>query len=258
MSRIELKNVSIEFPVYGHRSFRKALISKYAGGLIDRGLSNEDNQTIIVKALQNITINIVEGDRLGLIGHNGAGKSTLLKVMAGVLSPAIGEYYSEGRVSPMFNTSLGMDPEDTGYENINTIGLYLGMTPTEIRTRLPEIEEFCELGDFLELPVRTYSSGMVVRLSFAVATCLEPDILLLDEGLGAGDARFTQKAKQRVDKLIEHSSMLVLASHSTEMIRTMCNKAILLDHGRIIAEGSVDKVIAIYDEMNAQALSTTG
>jgi len=254
LSRIELRNVNIEFPVFGHRSFRKTLVAKYAGGLLGK-MADNDSDTVIVRALIDISLAVTKGDCLGLIGHNGSGKTTLLKTMAGVLPPAMGEVHSEGKISPMFATGLGMDPEDSGYENINTMGLYLGMTPLEIKERVPEIEAFCELGEFLNLPVRTYSSGMMVRLSFAVATCLEPEILLLDEGLGAGDARFAEKAKRRVDKLIESSSILVLASHSTSMIRDFCNKALLLDHGRIIHEGEVEEVIGVYDEMNEQALA---
>ena len=254
MSRIELSKVYIEFPVYGHRSFRKALVAKCGGGIFGM-VADDDTETVIIRALNDINLTLETGDRLGLIGHNGAGKTTMLKVMAGVLPPAMGKVHIEGRVSPMFSTGLGMDPEDSGYENINTMGLYLGMAPWEIRERLPEIEAFCELGEFLNLPVRTYSSGMMVRLSFAVVTCIEPEILLLDEGLGAGDARFAEKAKRRVDRLIESSSILALASHSTGMIRSMCNKAILLDHGRIVQHGDVENVIATYDEMNRQALA---
>ena len=201
----------------------------------------------MIRALQDINLSLKKGDRLGIIGHNGAGKTTLLKAMAGVHPPARGTIKSTGKISPMFNTSLGMDPEDTGYENINNMGLFYGLDSSEIEKRLPEIEDFCELGSYLHLPVHTYSAGMVVRLTFAVATCVEPEILLLDEGLGAGDARFTERAKQRVDKLIEQSSLLVVASHSTSWINTLCNKALLLDQGKQILLGDVEEVLDLYE-----------
>jgi ABC-type polysaccharide/polyol phosphate transport system ATPase subunit len=153
----------------------------------------------------------------------------------------------------LFDTAPGLDMDDTGYENIVTCGLFLGMTRDEIARKTPEIERFAELGDYLALPVRTYSTGMLVRMGFAIATAIDPEILLLDEGLGAGDARFAESARRRVEALIERSSILVLSSHSDELVRSMCNRAILLDHGRIVAEGSTEDVIERYREMNARA-----
>jgi ABC-type polysaccharide/polyol phosphate transport system ATPase subunit len=185
-----------------------------------------------------------------MIGHNGAGKSTLLRVCSGVYEPTQGTVKIDGKVSPLFSTSPGLDGDDSGYENIQTCGMFLGMTPEEIVRKTPEIEEFSELGDYLSLPVRTYSTGMLVRLGFGIATCIDPEILLLDEGLGAGDARFAERANKRVDALVERASILVLASHSDALIKAMCNKAILLQGGRIIASGSVDDVIKEYQELN--------
>jgi ABC-type polysaccharide/polyol phosphate transport system ATPase subunit len=149
-------------------------------------------------------------------------------------------------VTPLLNAGLGMDPQSTGFENIRTVGLLLGMTRAEIDARIDDIAAFCELGDFLDLPVRTYSSGMQLRLSFAIATSIDPEILLMDEGLGAGDERFAEKAAARVDALIERTNVLVFASHAEPLIRQMCNKAVLLDNGLVRAIGPIDDVFDFY------------
>ena len=166
------------------------------------------------------------------------------------IEPTQGWISIDGRVSPLFSTSPGLVTDDTGYENIVTCGLLLGMTRDEIERKLPEIEAFTELSDYLALPVRTYSSGMLVRLGFAIATAIDPEILLLDEGLGAGDARFATRAANRVKALIERSSIMVLASHSDKLIRQMCKRAILLDRGQVVADGPTEEVLEIYARMN--------
>jgi ABC-type polysaccharide/polyol phosphate transport system ATPase subunit len=203
-----------------------------------------------VRALENISLTVHHGDQLGIIGHNGAGKSTMLRVFAGIYQPSQGTISIEGRVSPLFSTSPGLDPDDTGYENIVTCGLLLGMSRDEIERKLPEIEAFSELSDYLSLPARTYSTGMLVRLGFAIATAIDPEILLLDEELGAGDARFAMRAAKRVEALIDRSSIVVLASQSQELISRICNRAILLDHGRLIADGPTKDVLEIHSRMN--------
>jgi ABC-type polysaccharide/polyol phosphate transport system ATPase subunit len=227
---------------------RKALLGRAVGGLLKR--SDETAKRVVVRALDHVSLTLNHGDRIGIIGHNGAGKSTMLRVLAGIYQPSQGSIRIDGRVSPLFNTSPGMDGDDTGYENILTCGLLLGMTRAEIERKLPEIEAFTELSDYLSLPTRTYSSGMLVRLGFAIATAIDPEILLLDEGLGAGDARFAKRAAARVEALIGRSSIMVLASHSDELIRQMCNRAILLEHGRLVADGPTEDVIKIYAGMN--------
>lgn len=245
MASIELKNVVLDYPIYGaaHRSFRQALLGR-TGGLI-RQVGDRQHR-IVVRALEDVSFRLDHGDRLGLVGHNGAGKSTLLRVLAGVYEPVSGTIVTEGRISPLFIAAPGIDGDDTGYENIRNCGMYLGMSDAEIEKKLPGIVEFCELGDYLSLPVRTYSAGMLTRLGFALATAVDPEILLLDEGLAAGDARFAQRAEQRMQQLISRSSILVLASHSDAMIRDMCNKAMLMEKGRVIAFGTVDEVFAKY------------
>jgi ABC-type polysaccharide/polyol phosphate transport system ATPase subunit len=249
VAQIVLENVIADFPVYGSQpSFRNALIGRVVGGVLRR--QNAGDKRVVVRALENISLTVHHGDQLGIIGHNGAGKSTMLRVFAGIYQPSQGTISIEGRVSPLFSTSPGLDPDDTGYENIVTCGLLLGMSRDEIERKLPEIEAFSELSDYLALPARTYSTGMLVRLGFAIATAIDPEILLLDEELGAGDARFAMRAAKRVEALIGRSSIVVLASQSQELISRICNRAILLDHGRLIADGPTKDVLEIHRRMN--------
>lgn len=246
MASLILENVIVDFPIYGaEKSFRSALKAA-TGGLIRKEKNQGDRVT--VRALENISLHLHHGDRLGIIGHNGAGKTTLLRVCAGVYEPTQGQVFFDGHVSALFNTAPGLDPDDTGYENIYSCGLFLGMTYEEITRKLSDIEEFCGLGEYLSLPVRTYSAGMSMRLGFALATSIDPEILVLDEGLGAGDAKFAEKAQKRVDALIDRTSILVLASHSDSLIQTFCNKAILMESGKIIREGAVDEVLEAYNQ----------
>lgn len=245
MARIVLENVNVDFPIYGsQRSFRKALFDKATGGFIRH--EEKHPERVSVTALVDISFELSHGDRLGLVGHNGAGKSTLLKVLAGVYEPVSGRVLAEGRITPLFDTMPGLDPEDSGYENIVTAGMLLGMTREEILAKIPEIEEFSELGEFLSLPVRTYSSGMQTRLGFAVASAIEPGILLMDEGIGAGDARFAERASKRLREFIGRSQIMVLASHSDTLIRSTCNKAALMQGGRLLAIGEVEDILSQY------------
>jgi len=244
--------VVAEFPVYGSQpSLRNALFGKVVGGVMRRQI--DDGNRVVVRALENVTLTVNHGDQLGIIGHNGAGKSTLLRVFAGIYQPSVGTVTIEGRISPLFSTSPGLDLDDTGYENIVTCGLLLGMSRAEIERKLPEIEAFSELSDYLALPTRAYSTGMLVRLGFAIATAIDPEILLLDEELGTGDARFASQAAKRVEGLIGRSSIVVLASHSEDLLRRMCNRAILLDHGRIVLDGPTEEVLDAYSRMNKDA-----
>jgi ABC-type polysaccharide/polyol phosphate transport system ATPase subunit len=248
VATVVLENVSAHFPIYGaqQRSLRKALFQRATGGSIEREGKNHDR--ITVKALTDISLTLNDGDRLGLIGHNGAGKSTLLKVMAGIYEPVSGIVRVEGRVTPLFDAMPGLDSEDTGYENIVTSGMLIGMTRQQIEAKIPEIEEFCELGEYLNLPVRTYSTGMTMRLGFALVTALDPGVLLMDEGFGTGDLRFAERAMARMKDFVGRSPIMVLASHSDMTIRSMCNKAIMMEAGRIVASGPVDEVCDRYYE----------
>jgi ABC-type polysaccharide/polyol phosphate transport system ATPase subunit len=249
MASITLENVTTDFPIYGfQRSLRKALFGRMLGGTNQA----ESNKHIVVRALDKINLKLRDGDRLGLIGHNGAGKTTLLRTLAGIYTPTQGRIHIEGRVSTLFNTAPGLDSDDTGYENIYTCGRFLGMSKQEIADKLPDIEQFGELGDYLALPVRTYSTGMMMRLGFAVATTIDPDILILDEGLSAGDARFAERAAQRVETLIRRTNVLIIASHSDALIKQMCNRVVLLHHGKLMVDGDPDIVIEKYHELLRQ------
>lgn len=241
---IKLNNVSIDIPIYTtERSFRSTLVSKYLGGNI-----KTDHNRIRVQALRNINFSLKAGDRLGLVGHNGSGKSTLLHTMAGIYKPFAGTVEYNGTIIPLFNFSPGMDHVDTGLDNIFTVGMFFGKTKKQIEEKLDDIIAFTELQDFIHLPVRTYSNGMVTRLSFGIATCLQPDILLLDEGIGVGDDGFARKAKAHLENSCNNIQIMVLASHSRELIKKLCNKAILLDHGNMLAFDTVDNVFELYDQ----------
>jgi ABC-2 type transport system ATP-binding protein/lipopolysaccharide transport system ATP-binding protein len=251
MPSIELNNVSVAFPVYSaaSRSLKKAMIAATTGGRI-----GSDAKHVVVQALDQVSLRFGEGDRVALLGHNGAGKTTLLRVLAGIYEPRVGSVTVEGRVTPMFDISLGIDPESTGYENIILRGLYLGLTRAEIMARRDSVAEFTELGAFLDFPVRTYSAGMQARLAFAMATCIDPDILLLDEGIGAGDASFIEKANERLKHFIKKAGILVLASHSIPLVRQLCNKAVLMEHGRMLWSGDIELGLAFYHERKNAAV----
>jgi ABC-type polysaccharide/polyol phosphate transport system ATPase subunit len=247
MASMVLDRVCVDFPIYdSDRSLRKLLFRGKVGGIVSSDGSRRHRVT--VRGLDDLSFELHDGDRLGLIGHNGAGKSTLLRVMAGAYRPSSGAIRVDGEISSLLTLGIGFDTDDTGFENLHTACLYLGMTPRQIRAKTEEIAEFTELGEYLRMPVRTYSSGMQVRLSFAIATALEPDILLLDEVLGAGDAQFMIKARQRIADLMARASLMVLASHSTEIVRQFCNKAMLLHSGRIEAFGDVDTTLGAYEK----------
>ncbi|HEX5958476.1 MAG TPA: ABC transporter ATP-binding protein [Hyphomicrobiaceae bacterium] len=240
-----LDDVHIEFPIYGAaRSLRSALFASATGGLVQRDAAR--HKRVVVKALNGISFTLRDGDRLGLVGGNGAGKSTLLKVMAGIYRPVAGQVRVSGRITPCLGLLPGLDLEDTGYDNIITGGLFLGLTRAAIERKIPDIEELSGLGEYLALPVRTYSAGMLARLGFAVATAVEPGILLVDEGIGAGDASFAERAARRRQALVDQSSILVLASHADDLIRSWCNKAALLEGGRLRLIGEVDEVLDAY------------
>ena len=191
---------------------------------------------------------------MGLIGHNGAGKTTLLRVMAGAYHPTSGRMYVEGRLTPLLNLTPGMETEDTGLDNITTIGMLLGMSREYITSKTQQIVEFSELGDYIHLPVRTYSTGMQARLAFSIATSLDPGILLLDEGIAAADAAFSEKASQRVKELTSRTEILVLASHSDSLIDEMCDRAALLHHGKLVEFGPIKTVRMTYQKLVAAGL----
>jgi lipopolysaccharide transport system ATP-binding protein len=230
MALIRLENASVEFPVYGsgNRSLKTAFVRAAAGGILHRGASDE----VIVQALDGINLEIHNGDRVGLVGPNGSGKSTLLRVIAGSYEPVTGTVEVQGRIASMLSIWLGMDGDATGYENIYIRSAILGATRRQMDNLVDEIREFTELGDYMNMPLRTYSSGMAMRLAFAISTSVSADIILMDEWLSVGDANFAKKAKARLSKLLDEAKILVLASHQLDLIREQCNRIVELDHGK--------------------------
>lgn len=241
---VSLDRVSVLFPVYqaGSRSLKKRVLFHGSAGKIGR----DANDKVVIEALRDVSLSLAIGDRLALIGPNGAGKTTLLRTIAGIYEPLQGMIRTRGRISPMFDASLGIDTDLSGYDNIRLRALLLGLSPAAIEQHLPDIVEFTELGDYLDMPVRTYSAGMILRLSFAVATCFKPEILLMDEWILAGDAHFMSRAEARVRSFIERASVLVLASHDLELCSRWCTTGIWLDQGHIKATGPVDMVVEQY------------
>jgi lipopolysaccharide transport system ATP-binding protein len=183
---------------------------------------------------------------MGLLGHNGAGKSTLLRLLAGVYEPSTGVANVNGEIGSLIDISLGIDPEATGRENIYLRGGLLGMSKAQIASRIDEIIEFSELGDFVDMPLRTYSTGMHLRLAFAVSTIVRPEILLMDEWLSVGDERFKHKAETRMAELLQATNILVIATHSRDLVLKTCNRAIWLEHGRVRMQGPAEDVCAAY------------
>jgi ABC-type polysaccharide/polyol phosphate transport system ATPase subunit len=234
VARILIEDLAVEFAIYGSssRSLKNTIVAQATGGRIMPGARD----VVAVRAIDGLNLEIRDGDRVGIVGHNGAGKTTLLRVLAGIYKPARGVITIEGRVGTLLDPRAGMDGEATGIENIHLRGHLLGMSRQEIEASIPDIAEFTGLGDFLTLPMKTYSQGMSARLAFAISTAMQNDILLIDEGIGAGDESFQEKARQRIENLFARTSIVVLASHSAELIKRNCNRKVELSHGRLVAE----------------------
>ncbi|MDE2174717.1 MAG: ABC transporter ATP-binding protein [Betaproteobacteria bacterium] len=243
---ITLQNVHLDLPIFDVSAIS---LKKRVLRMGRRNRIAEDNTgVVVVRAIDDLSLKLESGDRLGLIGHNGAGKSTLLRVMAGIYPPTAGHIAVQGKTVPLLDISLGMDDQSTGRQNIRLRGLLLGMTDAEIKRKTEDIAEFTELGDYLDLPLRTYSSGMRVRLAFAISTAVEADILLLDEVLGVGDASFQEKANKRLQDLHARAEIVVLAIHSSDTIRKTCNKVLWMERGKVKMFGGVDEVVSAYDK----------
>ncbi|MBU5654839.1 MULTISPECIES: ABC transporter ATP-binding protein [Corynebacterium] len=244
MVSIDTYNACVDFPIFDakSRSLKKAMLST-AGGSIGKN----DQNVVMVEALKDINLHLREGDRVGLVGHNGAGKTTLLRLLSGIYEPTRGAADVRGRVAPVFDLGVGMDPEVSGYDNIIIRGLFLGQTIKQMKAKMDEIAEFSELGDYLSMPLRTYSTGMRVRLALGVVTSIEPEILLLDEGIGAVDAAFMAKARVRLQDLVKRSGILVFASHSNDFLAQLCDTALWIDHGQIRSVGEVSDVVGEYE-----------
>lgn len=238
MSSIEIKNADLVFNVWHQKRIKDVLIpgsnkfSDYTDGK--------------VHAIDNLSLSLKDGDRLAIIGHNGAGKSTLLKMISGIYPPTSGSVSVDGNISSMFELATGFEMEQSGWNNIYLRGLMLGLTPDEIKEKMNEIAEFSELGNYLNMPVKYYSSGMFVRLAFSISTSIEPDILLLDEIIAAGDAGFLEKANERLQSMISTSKIMVFVTHSMESAVKMCNKCIWMQQGKILMSGTPSDVTKSY------------
>lgn len=237
MSSVVLKDVSLDFKLYRQKGVKDVLTHR----------AHDMSEISVVHALRNIDLQLRDGDRLGIIGHNGAGKSTLLKLIGGIYQPTSGVRSLEGRPTCLFELATGFEMEGTGYDNIELRGAMLGLTPKEIEKKKLEIAAFSELGEHLYRPVKYYSSGMFLRLAFSISTSIEPEILLLDEVVAAGDAGFIQKASRRMTQMVNEVNILVFVSHSMAQIRSFCNKCIWMAQGRIIRMGEPDEIITEYE-----------
>jgi ABC-type polysaccharide/polyol phosphate transport system ATPase subunit len=258
MLSIVARDVCVEFPIfdtYG-RSLRHKLglgriarsLNKFAGAKRNvGGMINASRQgRVVIRALDGLSFTLSEGDRVGLLGHNGSGKTTLLRTLAGIYEPIAGELRTSGNVIPLFDLQLGMDPDATGFENIWLRGQMLHLTADQIEEALDNIADFTELGDYLYMPIRTYSQGMILRLAFAISTAIVPEILVLDEMIGAGDAGFLSRAEVRLSNFLQQARILAFASHNVELLRRWCNKGMLLERGKLVAFGPLDEVIEQY------------
>lgn len=233
MTHIRMNNVSVDFPIYNTtgRSLKNQLMQAATGGRMG---SNEQGR-VVVRALQSISLEFKEGDRVGVVGHNGAGKSTLLRVISGVYEPIEGCLEVQGKITTMIDLSLVMDGEATGIENIYLRGALLGFNRQWLSSKISDVVDFAGLGDFIRMPLRTYSTGMQMRLAFSIATLVQPEIILMDEWLTVGDADFTEKAQQRLHEIVQKSSILIIATHSPELVEKVCNRTIQLDRGNLIS-----------------------
>jgi lipopolysaccharide transport system ATP-binding protein len=240
MAQIEAEGLSIEFPLYhlSARSLKKRLLGRTA-----IRVKEDASHRIVVAALRDLTFTIRPGERVALVGGNGAGKTTLLRTLAGIYEPVAGRVQVEGSVGSLIDPAAGMDPEATGRENITLRGLFLGLSEADCELMAEEAGQFSGLGEFLDVPIRSYSAGMSVRLSFAAATLMNPKILLMDEWFLAGDADFMSRATERLEALVTGAEILVLATHNMNIVRKWCTRAIRLEGGRVVADGPVAEVV---------------
>lgn len=247
MALVTLDNVYLTFKVrpHGRITFKEFVLRH----LFRRAVTS----SIKVRALQDIHLQLHDGDRLGILGHNGAGKSTLLRLLAGVYPPSRGTRHVDGRISSLFEIALGFESEASGWENIAYRGYLQGETPKTVRRKMQSIAEFSELDKFLDMPVRYYSAGMLVRLAFSIATAVEPEILLIDEVLSVGDMAFQEKARQRMKDMMAKARIIVVVSHDLDSLTKLCNRAVWMDHGRIQLSGAVGSTIDTYKSYVSQA-----
>jgi ABC-type polysaccharide/polyol phosphate transport system ATPase subunit len=248
MTSVRIKNASVRLPVYDNTTLR--LIKLPTFGLAKVGTRNvsQTSAAVIIHALTDINIDLAEGDRVCLIGHNGAGKTTLLRLIAGIYPPSEGRVEVSGKVIAQLGTSMSLNADATGYENVKLVAELYGWPKDKLDEIIRDVEDFTELGEYLSLPTRIYSAGMGARLAFALVTMQSPDILLIDEGIGAGDASFQEKAEIRVKNFMNRAKIIVLASHTEALCRAICNKALLMENGRQMFFGDVNEGFDLYQK----------
>lgn len=247
MSYIKLNNISLMYPVYGSssRNFKTALINLATGGMIEK-----HNEIVHVKALNNISLSLSSGDKLALLGHNGAGKSTLLKTIAQIYAPSEGSIEINGSTSCLFDLMMGMDPEITGKENIVLRARIAGLTKKQAQDLICKVEEFAELGNFINMPFKTYSAGMQIRLAFGIITNIHAKIILIDEVINVGDQKFIKKAQEQIENLVNKAEILVLSTHDIHTAKKLCNKALWLNKGSLIKYGEINSIAEEFTQSN--------
>lgn len=252
MAYIEAHDLGVRYPVLNSsaRSLKNTILARTTGGKI----AGKRAHYAEIQALSDLSFQFNPGDRVALIGHNGSGKSTLLRVLAGIYYPTEGKLQKTGRVAALFDAAFGMDVDATGYENIILRAKYLGISHSEIERQIDEIAEFTDLGEFLDMPIRTYSAGMTARLAFGISTSVDADILLIDEGVGAGDAAFMAKANKRLKGLIDRSPIVVFASHDESTMKEFCTRGLVLQSGRLIYDGPIESAYEHYDRIVGASL----
>lgn len=251
MSWIKASNVGLRYPIYT-TSRQRSILGLAAHRASFGRVARDAGDIAVVEALQDVSFELKTGDRLAIVGRNGSGKTTMLKLCAGLLLPSSGTLTSEGTRASILNAGAGFDVDKTGIENIKHVGLLLGIPRAARDLLIEDVAEFTELGEFLNLPLRTYSAGMMVRLMFALGTSVERDILIVDEVIGAGDAHFVEKAAKRVRALFDRAKILIVATHSPAIAAQLCNRAILMQSGRVVAAGDPSSVWDAYVAADAQ------
>jgi len=241
---IDFKDVGVNFPIFNAKSYslKNKILTSLTGGI----LKKDNNNIINIQALQNINIKINNGERVGLIGDNGSGKSTFLRVCSRIYKPTTGSIDIQGKITSLININLGIDPDSTGRENIRLRLILTGFSPKEIEKVTNKIIEFSGLGEFINFPFSTYSSGMQLRLAFATSTFINPEILIMDEWLSTGDKDFQEKSEKKLNELVEKTGILVIASHSKDLLLKVCNRIIWLERGKIKLNGSPQNIINEY------------
>jgi ABC-2 type transport system ATP-binding protein/lipopolysaccharide transport system ATP-binding protein len=246
MSSIRIQGVDVRIPIYDSHALRLIRLPSLRTARVGTNAVTHHGSSIVIHALTGLDLELSSGDRVCLIGHNGAGKTTLLRLVAGIYPPDRGTVEVQGKVFALLGSSMALNPDATGYENIRLIANLYDWPTNDLAAAIHDIEEFTELGEYLSLPVRTYSAGMQTRLGFAIATARSPEILLIDEGIGAGDLHFQEKAFQRVHSFVNRANIVLLASHSIPLCKAICNKGLVLSKGHIIFLGEIEEAIQAY------------